>query len=60
MIEANPIFDELLDVFLGAVFRPSTVTAPNYERISDAIYSEIHSVLTGDQDAFTALEYMER
>jgi len=59
VLEANPIFDEFFDVFMGAVPRPSTVTAPNYDQVSGAIFSESHDVLSGDLDARTAVEYME-
>ncbi len=59
ILEAYPYWEDFFEVFVNAVPRPSTVTAPNYSAVSEAIYSEAHSVLTGDQDALIALEYME-
>ncbi len=59
VLEANPFMEELFDVFVNAVPRPSTVTGDNYSAASSIIYTEVHSVLTGEQDALTALEYME-
>jgi len=59
ILEAYPYWEDFFDVFVNAVPRPSTVTAPDYEAVSEAIFSETHDVLTGEQDALTALEYME-
>ncbi len=59
VLEANPFFEELYDVFVSAEPRPSTIAGDNYSAVSSIVYSEAHSVLTGEQDALTALEYME-
>ncbi|MFP4661517.1 MAG: ABC transporter substrate-binding protein [Halanaerobiales bacterium] len=59
VLEASPFFGELYDVFTNAVARPSTVTAPNYNAVSTEFFQAVHSVLTGNEDAATALEYLE-
>ncbi len=59
VLEANPFFGSLYDVFINAVARPSTATAPNYSDVSAAFFNSVHSVLTGDQDAATAFEVLE-
>lgn len=50
---------EFLPVFEGAVARPSTATAPNYLQVSQRFFSAVHSVLTGEEDAETALALLE-
>lgn len=55
VLAAVPFFGELLDVFTNAVARPSTVTAPDYAEVSRAFFTAVHSVLTGEEDAETAL-----
>ncbi len=59
VLEANPFFERLYDVFTNAVARPSTVTAPNYNAVSTAFFRAVHSVLTGQMDAQTAFEELE-
>ncbi len=59
VLEAAPFFGSLLDVFTNAVARPSTITAPNYAQVSSAFYRAVHSVLTGAEDAETALALLE-
>lgn len=59
VLEASPFFGELFDVFTNAVARPSTVTAPNYNETSVAFFNAVHSVLTGENDAQTAIEELE-
>ena len=59
VLAAAPFFGSLLDVFTGAVARPSTVTAPDYAATSSSFFTAVHSVLTGDRsaaDAFAVLE----
>jgi trehalose/maltose transport system substrate-binding protein len=57
VLEATPIFGELYDVFVNAVPRPSTVSAPNYNEVSTAFFQAVHSVLTGvETDTMAALE----
>ncbi|MFW6300951.1 MAG: ABC transporter substrate-binding protein [Bacillota bacterium] len=59
VLEATPFFEDLYDVFTNAVARPSTVSAPDYNQVSEYFFQAVHSVLTGDDDALTAIEYLE-
>jgi len=56
---ASPFMCKLYDVFINAVARPSTATAPKYNEVSTAFFQAVHSVLTGDTNAQTALEELE-
>lgn len=55
VLEAVPFFDRMYDVFINAVARPSTVTAPNYAQVSQAFFTAVHDVLTGSETAANAL-----
>jgi trehalose/maltose transport system substrate-binding protein len=57
--EASPFMCQLYDVFINAVARPSTATAPQYNEVSTLFFQAVHSVLTGDNDAQSALEELE-
>jgi len=59
VLEANPFFGKLYDVFVNAVARPSTQTAPKYNQTSELFFQSVHSVLTGEEDAETAIAYLE-
>ena len=59
VLKAVPIFEDLYDVFLGAIPRPSTETAPNYTEVSKEVSDAVHSVLTGEEEAAAALKYLE-
>jgi len=59
VLEAVPFFGSLYDVFINAVARPSTITAPRYNEVSTLFFNAVHSVLTGDKDATTAVEELE-
>lgn len=59
VLEAVPFFGSLYDVFINAVARPSTATAPNYAQVSAAFFRSVHSVLTGAETAETALALLE-
>jgi trehalose/maltose transport system substrate-binding protein len=59
VLEATPFFGSLYDVFINAVARPSTATAPNYTPTSTLFYNAVHSVLMGDADAETAFAELE-
>jgi trehalose/maltose transport system substrate-binding protein len=59
VLEAAPFFGRLYDVFTNAVARPSTATAPQYNQVSELFFQAVHSVLTGQEDARTAVEYLE-
>ncbi|HEX7003285.1 MAG TPA: ABC transporter substrate-binding protein [Trueperaceae bacterium] len=52
-------FADLLPVFQNAVARPSTVTAPQYGETSRIFFTAVHDVLTGQEDAGTALAILE-
>lgn len=49
----------LLPAVENAVARPSTVTAPQYAEVSRLFFSAVHDVLTGREDAATALGVLE-
>jgi trehalose/maltose transport system substrate-binding protein len=59
VLEAAPFFGSLYDVFTNAVARPSTATAPQYNQVSEQFFQAVHSVLTGESDAGSAIEYLE-
>ena len=59
VLEAVPFFGSLYDVFINAVARPSTATAPQYAAVSQLFYRAVHNVLSGDEDAGTALTLLE-
>jgi trehalose/maltose transport system substrate-binding protein len=59
VLEATPFFGALYDVFINAVARPSTITAPDYAQVSSAFFRAVHSVLTGEEDAENALALLE-
>ncbi len=55
VLAAMPIAASFEEVLLDAVARPSTVTTPHYGQVSNAFSTAVHAVLTGTQDAATAL-----
>jgi trehalose/maltose transport system substrate-binding protein len=59
VLEAVPFFSSLYNVFVNGVPRPSTVVAPQYAEVSRAFYTAVHDVLTGKEDAETALGMLE-
>jgi len=59
VLENSPFFGKLYDVFVNAVARPSTATAPKYAQTSELFFQAVHSVLTGEQSAETALAYLQ-
>ncbi|SFH51877.1 trehalose/maltose transport system substrate-binding protein [Tindallia magadiensis] len=59
VLEAAPFFGSLYDVFINAVARPSTASAPNYNAVSTAFFRAVHNVLNGNMDAAAALEELE-
>ena len=59
VLAAAPFFGSLYDVFINAVARPSTLSAPNYNAVSTAYFTAVHSILTGQEDAAVALELLE-
>ncbi|MCC7207160.1 MAG: extracellular solute-binding protein, partial [Anaerolineae bacterium] len=59
VLAATPWVEALVPVFENASPRPSTVTAEKYNDVSVAYFTAVHSVLTGESDAATALEDLE-
>lgn len=59
VLKAVPFFGRLYDVFINAVPRPSTATAPNYNQVSTIFFNNVHDVLMGKQDGKTAVAKME-
>ncbi|MEM9224664.1 MAG: ABC transporter substrate-binding protein [Pseudomonadota bacterium] len=59
VLEAVPFFGDLYDTFVNAVARPSRVTGDKYNRVSNAFWNAAHSVLSGKEDAQTALASLE-
>lgn len=59
VLAAAPFMSTLYDVFTNAVARPSTATAPQYNEVSTLFFNAVHSVLTGESDADTALAELE-
>ena len=59
VLEATPWIAALVPVFENASPRPSTVTAEKYNDVSTAYFTAVHSILTGDSDAATAVEDLE-
>jgi len=59
LIEANPLFSRMGPILATAVARPSGFTAERYNTASQIFFTGVHSVLTGEVDAQTAVEDME-
>ena len=59
VLAANPYFERWLDVFNNAVPRPSAPTQQDYNEVSTLFFTAVHSVLSGTQDAETALADLE-
>lgn len=59
LLEAVPFFGSLFDVFISATARPSTVSGAEYSEVSRLYFEAVHSILTGESDATTAMEDLE-
>jgi trehalose/maltose transport system substrate-binding protein len=59
VLKAVPFFGKLYDVFMAAVPRPSTATAPNYNQVSTYFFNSVHDVLMGQKDGKTAVAEIE-
>jgi trehalose/maltose transport system substrate-binding protein len=59
VLAANPYFERWLAVFQQAVPRPSAPTTSDYNEVSTLFFTAVHSVLSGEEDAATALEDLE-
>lgn len=59
ILAAFPHYAELYPILQNTVTRPSTVSGEAYNEVSVAFFTAVHSVLTGESDAATALELLE-
>mgnify|MGYP000698481187 CR=1 FL=1 len=59
VLARNPWFRDLLPVFQNAVSRPSDVAGARYNQVSEAIWTEVHSVLTGRKKGEQAVRDLE-
>jgi trehalose/maltose transport system substrate-binding protein len=60
VLQPNPRFELLRQAFrTGIVSRPSNVTGKEYQDVTDAYISAVHSVLTGEKGAPEAAEALE-
>ena len=59
ILAVQPHYADLYPILQNTVTRPSTVSGEAYNEVSVAFFTAVHSVLTGEQDAATALELLE-
>lgn len=59
VLAANPYFAAWQEVFQNAVPRPSAPTQEDYNEVSTLFFTAVHSVISGEEDAATALEDLE-
>jgi trehalose/maltose transport system substrate-binding protein len=59
LLDANELYSRLGPILANAVARPSGITGAAYNDASQLFYTAVHSVLTGDQDAATAMDNLE-
>lgn len=52
-------FQDMLPVLQNSVARPSTASAPRYNEVSRAFFTTVHEVLSGRNDAESALAELE-
>ena len=57
LIRANPVLSELQAALAAAVLRPVT---PIYAQLSDLLYREVNTVITGEVAAAPAMETLQR
>ncbi|HUG23682.1 ABC transporter substrate-binding protein [Piscinibacter sp.] len=60
IITANPFMGELHGTFTSAVGRPTTVTGPRYNQVSNQFWNAAHEVLSGKAEADEALGRLEQ
>lgn len=61
VLKANPFFGTLRHVLVeGAVTRPSTAAGPQYDSISEAYFTAVRQILTGQKGATLAIEELEK
>jgi len=59
VLEANELFSRLGPILATAVARPSGITGAAYNDASALFYQAVHSVLTGESDAASAMDNLE-
>jgi trehalose/maltose transport system substrate-binding protein len=59
VLAANPYFERWLEVFQNAVPRPSAPAQQDYNEVSTAFFTAVHSVISGEEEATDALEDLE-
>jgi trehalose/maltose transport system substrate-binding protein len=59
VLDANPFFGSLFDVFTNAVPRPATATGLKYPEVSTAFFNATHDVLSGKASAEDSLSKLE-
>ena len=59
VLDANPFFGSLYDVFTNAVPRPATATGLKYPEVSAAFWNATHDVLSGKASAEDAVKRLE-
>ncbi|RIH84552.1 putative ABC transporter-binding protein [Meiothermus luteus] len=59
VLAKTPWFKDLLPVFQNAVSRPSDVAGARYNQVSEAIWTEVHSALTGRKTGEAAVRDLE-
>ncbi len=59
VLDANPFFGSLYDVFTSAVPRPATATGAKYPEVSAAFWNATHDVLSGKASAEDSLKKLE-
>ena len=61
VLKVNPFFGTLRHVLLeGAVTRPSTAAGQQYDAISEAYFTAVRQILTGQEGATVAVEELEK
>jgi len=59
LLEANELFSRLGPILDNAVARPSGITGASYNDASELFYTAVSNVLTGQEDAATAMDNLE-
>ncbi len=59
VLEANPFFGDLYQVFTNTVPRPSAEAGEDYSAVSERFFQAVHAVLNGESRAEDELAYLE-
>ena len=60
VLEANPFFGDLYDVFVNAVARPATVTGSKYNQVSTEFWNATFNVLSGKSSSADSLAALSK